>query len=503
MLVPLLLALSAGPPTPVPFDPAPYRALIEREMKRSGVPGAAVAVVKGGKVVLLEGFGVRERGKPGRVTPDTIFPICSTTKAFTTALLAMQVAEGKAAWGDKVRQHLDWFRLSDELADREVTLRDLVSHQTGMPRHDFTWVAYDDGEEAVVRRWMKGKKAHSFRERFDYSNVPFTTAGLIAGRIDGTTWAEATRKRIFEPLRMNASLCSARQAKLLADRMTPHNRRPGEKEPVPLEWWDSDAVAAAGMIHSSARDLSNWMIFHLGDGYFDGKRLLPAGELRATRTPAVVCSFGENNAYLPSPFMRHHSYALGWLVMDYRGATCVHHDGGLPGVVTFCALLPEKDCGVFVLSNLDKDWFCGAVGYGIFDRLLGLPPEDWGERFARADAKLREIQQKAIQKREQERKKDTKPSLPLADYTGTYVEPAYGPVKVTVEDGKLHLHLGRLKYRLDHYHFDTFSAALAAPNAWARLIDRPEDAVFRLSAKGEVEVLTFYGQEFKRQKPKE
>jgi CubicO group peptidase (beta-lactamase class C family) len=372
-----------------------------------------------------------------------------------------------------------------------------------MPLHDLLrFIVDDDDQEALIRRWVKGKPAHSFREKFDYANVPFTTAGLIGGRLAGTSWGEATERRIFRPLGMTASTCFGAKAERAPDRMTPHLRPPtGGKSAVPLPWFNNDNSGAAGCVHSTARDLGNWLSFQLGDGYHLGKRLLPADVLRQTREPAVVKGYtAALRSTFPTPYFRHLSYGLGWSVCDYRGATLVHHSGGRPGLRTLCLLLPEKDTGVFVLSNMQGVHFCEAVGHGMLDLLLNLPPAGWGEHYAREDRKAFAAQALAARKREAERKKGAKPRLALSGYAGAYHEPAYGTVTVSVEGDHLLARLGKLECRLEHHSLDTFSARVVRPQTIARAwYSAPTDAVFRLSSKGRAELLMLFGQEFRRQ----
>src|SRR5438874_12198262 len=172
------LLLIPAPLAGAEFDQKPIDEVVEKAMKEFGVPGAAVVIVKDGEVIYLKGFGVREKGKPEKVSPDTVFPIASCSKAFTATALAMLAEDGKLKWDDKVRDHLDYFRLSDELADRDVTLRDLLCHRTGMPRHDMLWAGLTTDTEELIRRWGKAKSSTSFRATWVYSNVPFTTAGV-------------------------------------------------------------------------------------------------------------------------------------------------------------------------------------------------------------------------------------------------------------------------------------------------------------------------------------
>ncbi|MFO0822989.1 MAG: serine hydrolase domain-containing protein [Gemmataceae bacterium] len=321
-------------PTPLhaaEFDALLLEAVIERGMKDMGVPGAAVVVVKDDKIVYLKAFGVREKGKPEKATPDTVFAIASCSKAFTSTLIAMLADDGKLKWDDKVRDHLDSFRLTDELADREVTLRDLLSHRTGMPRHDMLWSGLTADSDEVIRRWGKGKPSTSFRSTWEYSNVPFTTAGLIAGHIEKSDWASAIQKRIFTPLEMKSSSATWKAAVTSANHATPHYYA-FDKSIAPVKWDEIDHAGGAGCINSTATDMGNWLRFQLAGGKFDGKRLLAERLLKETHSPQMLFKpDGVFALYFPKKATRFSSYGLGWFVHDYRGFDCVSHGGTLTG----------------------------------------------------------------------------------------------------------------------------------------------------------------------------
>jgi CubicO group peptidase (beta-lactamase class C family) len=485
------------------FDAKHIDAVVEKAMKAYQVPGAAVVVVKDDEVIYQKGFGVREKGKDSEVTANTVFPIASCSKAFTSALIAMLVDEGKLAWDDKVHQHLDYFRLSDELADRDVTLRDLLCHRTGMPRHDMIWaglVNNDSGE--LIRRWGKGASSTSFRSTWEYSNVPFTTAGVIAGKMNNGTWANAIEKRIFMPLEMRSSSCTSAAGQAASDHTTPHyfglNRSISA-----IKWDEIDQAGGAGCINSTATDMGNWLRFQLAKGKF-GKQLVASKVLNETHTQQMLMKAeGVWAIYFPPKATRFTTYGLGWFVHDYRGFDCVSHGGTLSGIRAQCMMIPAKKIGVFAVCNLRPCPFPEAVTKSTLDHLLGLPVEDWVASTQMQFALLEATNIKRMEKREKDRKKDTKPSLALKEYAGKFDEPAYGQAELSVEDDKLWLRWGRFTFRLDHYHFDTFTAVPVKPIDEVFQFDRSTfDVLFRLGTNGEVEGLKFFDQEFKKARGK-
>ncbi len=496
-----VLLLVPGPLRAAEFDAKHFDEVVKKAMKTFHVPGAAVVIVRDGKVVYLKGFGVREKGKPEKVTPDTVFPIASCSKAFTTAALAMMVEEKKLNWDDKVHDHLDYFRLSDELADREVTLRDLLCHRTGMPRHDMLWAGLTENTSEVIRRWGKAKPSTSFRSKWEYSNVPFTTAGVIAGKVAKSNWATVVKERIFKPLGMEHSSCTRTEGLSQPNHATPHYY--GFNKSISVIPWDEiDHAGGAGCVNSSARDLAAWLQFQITGGEYDGHRLITERALSETHTSQMLMKpEGPFLAYFPPSAGRFTSYGLGWFVHDYRGYNCVSHGGTLTGFRAQCMLVPDKKVGVFVLCNLRPSYLCEAVAKSALDTLLGLPAVDWVS-FQKAQQSLFDFQTaKNKSKRETNRKPDTKPSLPLKKFAGNYDEPAYGRAVAICEDGTLSIKWGHLTFRLDHYHYDTFTAVPVLPNEEVLSFDRTTFEVqFRLGTDGEVEGMTFLEQDFARAK---
>lgn len=483
------------------FDPKPVDEVVEKALKEFDAPGAAVVIVKGGEVVYLKGFGVREKGKGDKVTPDTVFPIASCSKAFTATALAMMADDGKLKWDDKARDHLDYFRLSDELADRDVTVRDLLCHRTGMPRHDMLWSGLSTDSGDVIRRWGKAPASTSFRSKWEYANVPFTAAGVIAGRLDENTWAGVVRTRIFQPLGMSKSSCTWEEGHSHRDHATPHYFGL-DKSVTAIKWDDIDHAGGAGCVNSTARDMAAWLQFQLAGGKYDGKRHLTERGLKETHTSQMLLiPEGPFAVYFPPKVTRFASYGLGWFVHDYRGANCVSHGGTLTGFRAQCMLVPEKKVGVFVLCNLRPSLVCETVCKTALDALLGLPAEDW-VAFHKAQLAITDFNVAAgKKKRETARKPDTKPSLALKNYVGGFEDRAYGRADVTVENDSLTIRWGKFTFRTEHYHFDTFTATPVEPKDDVVSFDRSTfDVQFRLGANGEVESMKFLDQEFKRAK---
>jgi len=497
-IVALFAVLSNHSASAADFDPKSLDETVEKALAEFEVPGAAVVVVKDDKVIYLKGFGVRAKGKSEKVTPDTVFAVASCTKAFTATAAAMLVADKKMNWDDPLRKHLPAFRLADESADRNATIRDLLSHRTGMPRHDMLWVGSARDPEDLIERFGLAKRSTSFRSTWEYTNAPFTAAGLAVGNAGQSDWPTIIKKRIFDPLEMTHSYASGAEASKAANRATPHYATLAGKI-EPLEWDAIDVAQGAGCIGSTASDLGNWLRFQLAGGEFDGKRILSANALKDTHTPQMIFRpEGPFAVYFPAKVTKFFNYGLGWFVTDYRGEVCLSHGGTLSGFRAQCMMLPEKKLGVFVLANLRPSYFTESVAKTVIDTLLD-KTEDW-TKFHMDALFVQTAILKAVQaKREKDRKPDTKPTLDAKEYVGAYTEPAYGTARVSGEDDKLQLKWGSLTFRLEHFQYDTFTAVLVEPKATAITFDRSTlDVLFRIGKAGTVVGLEFLEQDFVR-----
>ncbi len=476
-------------------DTAAIDKIMQEALQTWQVPGAAIAVVKGDEVVYMKGYGVRERGGTKPVTPQTLFAIGSTTKAFTTTAMAMLVDEGKMAWDDPVRKYIEFFHLSDPLADQDVTLRDLVCHRTGLSRHDELWYGSPWGRQEIIRKIGLAKLTKPFRSTWQYQNIMFLTAGYAVGAAAKTSWEDFVQKRIFDPLGMTGADCSVTVAEKAPDHATPHRKKEdGKIEAIP--WRNIDNIAPAGSINAGVSDLSKWVRFQLGDGAFQGKRLVSAANLEETHTPQMVERIeGPAKAVAQETETTQMSYGLAWQIHDYRGHLLVEHGGGIDGFLTSLTLVPKSKWGVAILSNLSPASLQVSARNSVLDLLLGLPRKDWNTIYAGQTKKAEEERKAREKEREAKRVKGTKPSRELPAYAGAYEDPAYGSAHVSLESGSLVLEWSNFKSRLEHFHFDTFASKGDNPLG-------NEQVPFALGTDGDVATMDLFGQAFKKVKPK-
>lgn len=471
------------------YDTPGIDAAMNDAMKFWQTPGAAIVVVKGDSIIFVKGYGVRDVMTKEAVTPDTVFAIGSTTKAFVTGAMAILVDEGKMKWDDPVRKHVPYFRLGDPLANESVALRDIVTHRTGLIRHDLLWYASPWSREEIVRRIGFVPLSYGFRTTFQYQNIMFLTAGLAVGNAAGSSWEEFTQRRIFDPLGMKSASLSTSVAEKSPDHATPHQKKGSGAEPMP--WRNIDNVGPAGSINASVRDLSNWVRLQLNEGEIDGKRLISAENVREMHTPQMVIrNEGRWQLFFPPSETSQLSYGLGWFINDYRGRKLVMHGGTIDGFRASIVLVPESKLGVAVLTNLNGTQMPEAVCYTVVDLLEALPKKDWNG-YISGQAKLFDAEtNKALLARMGARKKDTKPSRELAAYVGSYEDAAYGKAEISLEGEALVLGWSSFKTKLQHFHFDTFSPTEP------RLLT--EQVQFQLGADGEVSGLNFQGLNFKK-----
>jgi len=460
----LLLLLILGTPLFLYGQPAPPSSLdayVASVMEAFEVPGISLAIVKDGEVVVTRGFGVREKGKPVPVDAQTLFGIASNTKAFTATALALLVEEGRLAWDAPVIAYLPGFQMWDPYVTRELTVRDLLVHRSGLGlgAGDLLWwppSTYDRKE--IVRRLRYIEPVASFRSAYAYDNVLYSVAGEVIEAVSGQPWETFVEARILAPVGMDGS--NVRHAIHGEGSATPHARINGKVRAIAP--FASDNVNPAGGINSNAEDIAKWMIVQLDSGRVAPDRRLfsPATtrQLWSIVTPMPIGNPAPELAPLRTNFR---GYALGFEVRDYRGYKLVTHTGGLPGFVSRIALIPDLKLGVAVFTNQESGAAFNAVTYHILDHYLGAAPHDWLGAYRALQARFEAETAQAESETAAARDATSKPSLPLASYAGTYVDAWYGDVEITQENDGLVIRFTRspsLLGDLEHWQYDTFVA---------------------------------------------
>jgi CubicO group peptidase (beta-lactamase class C family) len=455
---------------------------VNKALKDWEVPGVGIAIVKGDKVVLAKGYGVRKLGDQTPVDERTIFAIGSSSKAFTAAALAMLVDEGKIKWDDPVTKYLPGFELYDAYASKEMTVRDLLCHRSGLDRGDLMWYGSEFSRDEIIRRARHLKPSWSFRSQFGYQNIMYLAAGQIVPAVTGKSWDDFIKDRFFKPLGMAASSTSVNELKSSNNLATPHGKI--DEKVVSIPWRNIDNIAPAGSINSNVAEMTAWVRLQLSDGEFAGKRLLSSGAVKETQKSHTVVPYDPPWSLL-FPEAHFVTYGLGWLLSDYRGRKVVEHGGNIDGMSALVAFVPEEKLGLVVLTNLSGSEMRTALKLRIIDAFMGGEAKDWSASHLKT-MKSFEAQGKAAEKkRNDERVKDTKPSLALDKYAGTYQDEMYGDVKVEQdESGKLLARYGpAFMGDLEHWHYDTFQAVWRDRGLGKSLL------TFTLNAQGKVEAV--------------
>ncbi|WP_369930069.1 serine hydrolase [Xanthomonas sp. NCPPB 2632] len=458
-------AAPARPPALADFD-----AYVDATRKQFDVPGIAVAIVKDGRIVLEMGSGVRKLGDPKKVDAHTQFAIASNTKAFTAASLAILADENKLDMNDRVVDRLPWFQMSDPFVTREMRIRDLLAHRSGLSLGAgdlLYWPATSYTTREVVQRLRYVPLTNSFRAEYAYDNILFAVAGLVVEEVTGKPWADFVRDRIFVPLGMTESQTHAPTTIGPNDDIATGHAKFDFKDlkPVgPMSWSNNPS---AGGIYSSVHDLSKWLTMQLAGGtYIDaaGKSQRLFSEKRQAEMWSLITpiripepSVPELKAARPN----FSGYGEGWFVSDYRGHKLVWHTGGWPGMVSRVTMVPDLKLGIVVLTNQESGAAFQAVTMRALDAFTDAPKTDWIAAYAAGVKKSEGNADDSMKTHEAARMKGTKPSLPLDGYVGTYRDPWYGDVKVTRQGGKLVMTFtktAQLTGTLESWQHDTFIA---------------------------------------------
>jgi CubicO group peptidase (beta-lactamase class C family) len=415
-----------------------FEAYVNKILADWEVPGAAVAIVKDDKIVYAKGFGVKEKGKSEKIDERTIFGVASNSKAFTATALAILVDEGKLDWDDKVTKHLPDFRLADECAAREITVRDLLAHRSGLPAYggDVIWWGGERSRNEIVERVRFVQPRYGFRAAYSYQNIPFIVAGQIIEKVSGKSWDEFVKERILQPLQMKETTISIRAFTDKTNKTEPHFRDFETGKVFPIKWRSMDNGAAAAGINSNALEMANWLRMQLNEGEFEGKRVVSQKNVREIQTPQTLIPF-TNPADQPKLKSNFRAYGLGWSLREYAGYKMVTHGGWTDGQLTVTAMIPERKIGVVVLTNIHYGNAYLPIAYRAFDTVLNLGETDWNSYYLKF-AKEQQAQIVATEKQlEAARKKDAKPQLALDAYAGDYENELYGKISFAIENGAL------------------------------------------------------------------
>lgn len=467
---PLISHATADPNNADKASPAGLPAEVDNYVAQSlqewDVPGAALAIVKDGEVVAVKGYGVRELGKPARVDADTIFDTASLTKAFTATAIAALVDEGKLSWDEPVHHYLPALEFSSAYLTQNVTLRDLLSHRTGI-KNNSAWYFGDLSQDELLAIFKNLEPQTPFRAKWNYSNIGYQAAADVASGVSGLSWEDLVTRRVLQPLGMKCTIANFDEVPNRKNYASPHDAIDGVQRVVPRETTRM-STAAAGGVQACAADLATWMLFQLGDGTWKGQRIVSAEAMHEMQSAQI--NVPTTAVFRTTRQVRHTvAYGFGWQIWDYRGHWYLWHTGSGDGQSAYVALLPDDKIGVAFVIN---SWKQGGSAFNLYlvsrilDYYLGEPTKDYLAEYKQSwlkSLKRDEDERRALQAA---RPKVPRAALPLATYAGRYKDRLGIGVSVVEEKKALVLHYGHGQGgRLEHWNGDIFRVRWESPVA--------------------------------------
>ena len=434
-----------------------FDAYVEQTIKDWNTPGIAVGIVVNDKLVFAKGYGYRDYEKKLPFTPTTLCPVASNTKLFTSVAAGFLVEEGKLTWDKPIRESVPAIQFYNDQLNASVTLRDMLSHRTGVTRHDLIWFKSDFTRKELFEKLKYLEPERPMRETFLYNNLMFSAAGQIIELQSGKSWEDFVRETVLEPLEMTSTTYTVAEMLKNPDHGVPFTEKRDTFELYKLPYYeDTLGVAPAGAIISNIADMSHWLIALMNDGKYQGKQVLPASVLRATLQPAIglpnaqsdVSGYGE---------MRNSAYGMGRETASYRGHLVTFHGGDLPGFHSQISFMPNDHIGVIVMVIGDHSApLYDIINYNVYERLLGLDLTHWSQRRLAVRLARKKAATEARTKAGADRIPNTKPSHELNDYSGDYENRAYGILHIGLQNNQLHFGFHEFQFPLSHFHYDRF-----------------------------------------------
>ncbi len=448
---------------------------VDKMLTEWAVPGTALCIVKNGKLLYAKGYGVKDIKTKTPVTANTLFGIASCSKSFTAACLAILADEGKLDWNKPVKEYMPDFQLNDEYATRTITARDLVSHRSGLPRHDYVWVAAPLNRKEMFDRLKYLPLNKPIYAQYQYNNLMYMAAGVLIERLSGKTWEEYVREKILDPIGMKTTVLTYPEMLKNTDYALSYD---DEKNPEKEAGFDSnvDGIGPAGAVKANVTEMANWLLLQLNNGKAGDKVIVSEKNLKENHTPWAVVQPAEAKY----PELGFGTYGMGWTINTYRGHLRRQHGGSIEGYRSQMTVFPNDNLAVFITTNT------GVVGYNfvttvtnyIADTYLEKNLIDWNSRLRKDFLEAKEKSARAKTDNEIQRQKDTRPTHPLTAYAGIYEHPAYGILTIATNGDSLKADFHTEKIALRHYHYDIFEAL----GDWENIKFK-----FLMNAKGDID----------------
>ncbi len=426
-----------------------FEKYIKASLMEWDVPGIAVGIMYNGYIILGKGYGYRDLEQKLPVNRYTLFPIGSSSKAFTSFVVGKLVDEKLLDWYDPVKMHLKDFELYDPWVTENFRLVDLLIHNSGLPRHDLVWYGSDRSREELVKgiKYLKNNKG--LRTSFQYQDLMYMTAGYLSGQVKGSTWEELIKEYIFTPIEMEGSNISVEESEKTDNYALPYVEKDGDITRIPF-YREMKAIGPAGSINSNIYDMLKWVKLQLDKGMWKGKRVISEKNLKKIHTPHIVA--GETIVEIFEKFdeISYPTYGLGWFINHYRGTNLIHHGGNIDGFSALVTFVPEIEAGVVILTNKGSNLLTYATAFHIYDKLRGLKKIDWNGRFKTVLEERKKRKALEAKKAMENKKVEEGPGDPYNVLVGTYNNPAYGGIVISQKEGKLFVKFHKFESSLKH-----------------------------------------------------
>jgi CubicO group peptidase (beta-lactamase class C family) len=427
---------------------------INKILDATNAAGFAIAVVEKDKIIYTKGYGYRDVENKIPVDANTLFAIGSSTKAFTSAILGQLREEDKLSFSDSPRKYLPDLEFYNDDMNNNIIIKDLMSHRTGLPRHDYSWYLFPSHDrDSLMQRIKYQEPFTGIRQQWYYNNFMFLAQGVIAKNITGKSWEDNIRERFLKPLgmsRTNVTIDAMKTANNAAFGYETKKDNSNSK----MDYYDIAAMAPAGSINSSVNDMSRWLVTWINKGKYNDKEIIPENYVNEAMSSQMVI-----NANLPgkeTPDLHFSTYGYGWMMSSYKGHYRVEHGGNIDGFSANVAFYPSDSIGIVVLANQNGSRVPNLVRNTIADRMLKVNKTDWAQRLIDDLEKAKKAEAEVKDKQKSTKVNNTKPSHIRQEYTGSYSHPGYGEFKVNVERDSLFAKFKLLKMWLKHEHYDVF-----------------------------------------------
>lgn len=428
---------------------------MEQLLKDWNAPGVGVGIVVKGKLVFVKGYGYRDYDKKTPITGNTLFQIASNSKLFTAVAVGMEVENGKMEWDKPIKKFVPSIEFYNDELNNNVTMRDMLSHRTGISRHDLIWFKSEFSRKQLFDKLKYLEPSQPLRQGYLYNNLMYTAAGYSIELLTGKTWEEYLQANILNPLDMKSTVFTIADMKKSSDYFTPYDEKRDTNILYQIPWYEEQGgVGPAGAVISNINDMSHWLIALMNDGKYNGKQVIPSAVLQATLQPSIPNGNSMTANYKEK---QNTVYGMGRSISSYRGHLYTEHGGALDGIYSQVSFMPQDSIGVIVFAIGDHCRpLIEIVNFNVYERLLGLDQTPWKERRLKEYLEGKKIRKEARQKASVGRIAGTKPSHPLDDYLGEYEHPAYGIIKITKKDEDMQFALNKIQLPLSHFHYDRF-----------------------------------------------